>query len=141
MNNFKPSDKNSYDVGYGKPPVNTRFKKGNSGNPAGRPKGKANFATDLARALATKVTVNEGGRRVQKTKQAVAITQQVNKAVSGDTKAFQMVHIMLPILDPTVAPGVTPDLAVDREMAQRVAQRFAARSLKSNTGGSDDETK
>ena len=32
----------SYDVGYGKPPKATRFKKGQSGNPRGRPKGSRN---------------------------------------------------------------------------------------------------
>jgi hypothetical protein len=34
-----------YDVGYGKPPVQTRFRKGQSGNPKGRGKGSRNFAT------------------------------------------------------------------------------------------------
>lgn len=31
-----------YDVGYGKPPKDTRFKQGQSGNPKGRPKGSKN---------------------------------------------------------------------------------------------------
>jgi hypothetical protein len=31
--------KDDYDVGYGKPPQNTRFKKGQSGNPRGRAPG------------------------------------------------------------------------------------------------------
>ena len=31
---------NGYDVGYGKPPTATRFRKGTSGNPAGRPRRK-----------------------------------------------------------------------------------------------------
>jgi hypothetical protein len=32
----------SYEVGYGKPPVHSRFKPGRSGNPKGRPKGSQN---------------------------------------------------------------------------------------------------
>jgi hypothetical protein len=32
----------SYEVGYGKPPATTRFIKGKSGNPKGRPKGSRN---------------------------------------------------------------------------------------------------
>ena len=35
-----------------KPPVRSQFKKGQSGNPTGRPKGTRNFKTDLKDALA-----------------------------------------------------------------------------------------
>ena len=37
------ADKDDGKVGYGKPPINTRFKAGQSGNPKGRPKGKQNL--------------------------------------------------------------------------------------------------
>lgn len=35
---IRPND-TGYEVGYGKPPKSTRFKKGQSGNPGGRPRG------------------------------------------------------------------------------------------------------
>ena len=42
----------SYEVGYGKPPVRTRFQKGQSGNPKGFPKGEQKLKFVLLRLLA-----------------------------------------------------------------------------------------
>jgi phage terminase large subunit-like protein len=41
-----------YEVGYGKPPASSRFRKGQSGNRSGRPKGTKNLKTDLLEAFA-----------------------------------------------------------------------------------------
>ena len=38
-----------YEIGYGKPPKETRFKPGQSGNPRGRPKGAKNKKNDIPR--------------------------------------------------------------------------------------------
>lgn len=50
-------------IGYKKPPSKSRFRKGMSGNPRGRPKGSKNLATLMKRALSEKVAVHENGRR------------------------------------------------------------------------------
>ena len=39
------SSEQRYEVGRGKPPVHTRWKPGQSGNPGGRPKHSRNFGT------------------------------------------------------------------------------------------------
>src|SRR5438105_4983911 len=44
-------DAKTYEVGYGKPPVHTRFPKGVSGNPAGRPKGAKGLNTIVRERL------------------------------------------------------------------------------------------
>ncbi len=53
-----PSDKG----GRGAPPKDTRFKKGHSGNPAGRPKGSKNHQAIINQQLNEKVTISVGGR-------------------------------------------------------------------------------
>src|SRR4051812_4337181 len=55
-------DDRPYDVGYGRPPKATRFRKGQSGNPRGRPKGAQGLRSLLEAALAQQITVSEGGR-------------------------------------------------------------------------------
>ncbi|HTV56705.1 MAG TPA: DUF5681 domain-containing protein, partial [Terriglobia bacterium] len=75
-------------VGYGKPPENTRFKKGVSGNPKGRPKGSLNVANAFAKALREKVVIVEHGQRKSVTKFEAALKQLVNKAASGDLRAL-----------------------------------------------------
>ena len=49
-----------YAVGYGKPPVHTRFQKGKSGNPKGRPRGMKNMSTLLSTALSATIVVANG---------------------------------------------------------------------------------
>ena len=59
-----PSDKKGdYEVGYGKPPRNTRFQKGQSGNPSGRAPGNKNLKTLLIDTLNEPVVVTENGGR------------------------------------------------------------------------------
>jgi hypothetical protein len=80
-----------YEVGFGKPPKHTRFQKGRSGNPKGRPKGSKNIFALIRKILDTKVIAKgpEGSRFM--TMQEAAIRQLFNKAANGDLKAIQHV--------------------------------------------------
>jgi hypothetical protein len=73
-------------VGYGQPPMGTRFRKGQSGNPKGRPRGTKNLKTLLDQALKEKITVNENGRRKTISKAQAGMKQIANQVASGDTK-------------------------------------------------------
>ena len=90
-----PETPRDYVVGYGKPPVHSRFQKGRSGNPKGRPRGRRNMSTLLSATLNGWVTVVENGRRKKITKREAIVTQLVNKSASADLKATQIVLAML----------------------------------------------
>jgi hypothetical protein len=77
-----------YEVGRGKPPVHTRFKHGQSGNPKGRPKGMRNFRTDVQATLKTPVKVTCEGKRRKLSTQEAALLRLREKALSGDGRAL-----------------------------------------------------
>ena len=120
--------KPEYDVGYRKPPLASRFHKGQSGNPKGRAKGSENASTVLQRVANTTVTVTENGCRKTKSKLELAFTQVMNKAAGGDLQAINLFLRMLPMMGEAAEQGtVSPDLAADRDMARQIAARWAAR--------------
>lgn len=86
-----PEDKDDYDVGYGKPPKHAQFKKGQSGNPMGRPRGTKNFSTDLKEELAEAVQVTEGGIVRSISKQRALVKSTLNRAIAGNDRAAELV--------------------------------------------------
>jgi hypothetical protein len=82
---------NDYTIGRGKPPVDKQFKPGQSGNPAGRPKGSKNFETDFMEEMQVKIEIAESGVKQTVTKQRALIKRMINAALSGDAKHADMV--------------------------------------------------
>lgn len=78
------SEQQPEQVGYGRPPVSTRFKKGRSGNPKGRPR---NRRRDIPydTLLGQMVTVREDGRERRVTAAEAFILQLTKKGLEGDS--------------------------------------------------------
>jgi hypothetical protein len=77
-------------VGYGKPPKHSQFKKGQSGNPKGRPRGKRNMASLVAEVLAQKVTITANGKRKRVSSETALLLRLREKALGGDLRALQI---------------------------------------------------
>jgi len=80
-----------YEVGYKKPPKAGQFKKGQSGNPKGRPKGTQNVSTVVQKALCRKVTVTVNGKLHKTTVLEATLMATAAKGMGGDTKAAKLV--------------------------------------------------
>src|SRR5215207_5514202 len=75
-------------VGYRSPPVATRFKPGQSGNPSGRRKGSQNLRTLFDKILNEQISLRDG-ENVKKISKAEAILRSVVLgALRGDTRSL-----------------------------------------------------
>jgi Family of unknown function (DUF5681) len=107
--------KGVYTVGYGKPPLHSRFKPGNRANPAGRPRGAKGLKTILARMLDRRVVVTEDGKRRRLTKRELGFARLVDKFAEGDMSAAKLLvefELALERLAPD-APAERPALEQD----------------------------
>ena len=81
------SSNEDHSVGYCKPPKAHQFKKGQSGNPAGRKKGSRSLHEAAFAALMKRISVTEKGRKYTITKWDAACIQVANQAAAGVLKA------------------------------------------------------
>jgi hypothetical protein len=87
-----------YAIGYGKPPVHSRFRKGRSGNPGGRPRGKS-LATLLREALAETATIEVKGRRRRVSKGQAMVALLIDRAAEDDPRWMKLLLDLLQTLD------------------------------------------
>src|SRR4051812_15584935 len=82
------------EAGYGRPPASTRFRKGQSGNPRGRPRGRHKRAPYEA-VLGRTVTIREDGveRRVSAAEAFVLLLTK--RGLEGDGAAAQAAAAMI----------------------------------------------
>ena len=128
-------------VGYCNPPERTRFKKGQSGNPQGRPKGALNLATVLGRTMRERVVVNENGKRKSITKLEAAFKQLSNKAASGELKAVQLLSALVRSAEDRAVQATVSKSNLEEEVEEKVflgiLERFEA-ARKENQRGSNE---
>ena len=114
-----------YAVNYRKPPLHTRFKKGQSGNPRGRP--AKHLPALLIAALNEPVYVTTNGRRRRITKREAVIAQLVNKSASADLRATKMLIDMMKDIEKKAGVAAPPEPAPLSAADEEVVANFVAR--------------
>jgi len=121
-----PKTRRDYEVGYGKPPRDARFKEGQSGNPRGRPPGAKNLKTLLSEALNEPVVVAENGGHRKITKRQAIITQLVNRSATADLRAIKILLDMLRDIESQTEPA-SPETAAFTAADEKVIEQLRAR--------------
>ncbi|MDB5636732.1 MAG: hypothetical protein JWP51_1640 [Bradyrhizobium sp.] len=80
-----------YEVGFGRPPKDRRFKPGRSGNPRGRPKRRPTFKEDFNAELRERLLLRENGRERRLSKQRALIKALMALAIKGNVRAMTAV--------------------------------------------------
>jgi Family of unknown function (DUF5681) len=89
------SEDKPYKVGYKRPPMSGQFKKGQSGNPKGRPKARKSLNVIVEDVLSKKVVIREGGKTKKVTQLEALIRRVVVAGLKGDHRATDQVIKML----------------------------------------------
>jgi Family of unknown function (DUF5681) len=118
-------------VGYKHPPRANQFRPGQSGNPSGRPKGVRNFRSELREELSEVVTVRDGEREIQVSKQRALIKSLVAAAIEGNQRAAASV---LAICVRMLADA-DDDEAIDSVEDRDIVEAFSKRTKRAAAAG------
>ena len=123
------SSKGDYEIGRGKPPLHTRFKKGDGRKRPGRKRGSKNLRTIIMEAVNDPVTVTVEGRKRKISKLQATAMQLATKAATGDTRAIAKLLDWVDEIEaraeaarPSEYPLSDADLHVIREVHGRLWQ-------------------
>ena len=110
-----------YEVGYGRPPIATRFAAGNRANPSGRPRGSKSLGAVLQDIMRQKITVSEHGKTRRIPTLEVILRRLASDAMRSDPAAVKLlISLVDRYADSTVtAPRFNDLLAEDMAILAR----------------------
>jgi hypothetical protein len=127
-----------YKIGFKRPPKASQFKKGQSGNPRGRPKGARNLKTDLAEELGERIGITVQGTRRRLTQQQALLKSLVTSAIKGNPRSAALVlNMIYRLFESEQNAQQLPDLSPqDEKMLEAFVKEEKAKSTKSKGGKS-----
>jgi hypothetical protein len=91
----RDSDEETYCVGYCRPPLHSRFRPGQSGNPKGRAKQSRNLPTIVKQVLSEHMQLREGGRFRRMPAMEALVRTLLARSFKGDPKSLASLVVLL----------------------------------------------
>ena len=127
-----------YEVGYGKPPRATQFKRGQSGTPSGRPKAAKGINTIVCESLTQKVSVRTANGEKRITRIEAVLHKTVEQAMKGNPRALAELIRLYGAAVPEPRPDTPHDHAAEEDLAAAdVAILQAYQQLMAGENGHD----
>lgn len=121
----KPKNKptGDYAVGWCKPPPDGQFKKGESGNPKGRPKGAKSNKTLFKENFETKQSLTLNGKAAKLTAMELSYKQIAQKASAGDIRFIKLALALAAQFSENRTDVSTADLEVDLALLEEFVKK------------------
>ncbi len=131
------SDRETYAVGYGRPPLHSRFKPGQSGNPKGRPKQSRNMRSIVKQVLSEDMQIREGGRLRRMPAMEALVRTVLARSFKGDPKALASLIVLMRQSGLSESDENSADLLHGPEYEEIIAD-FLARNGVGDPASDDD---
>jgi hypothetical protein len=92
---YRADDEKPYCVGYGRPPAETRFKPGVSGNPKGRRKKTPSFSEVTEQVLNEQIELRTGDRLLRMSNRQALVRSAIRQALNGKPRLLSVLPAIM----------------------------------------------
>jgi hypothetical protein len=126
-------DNSVSEVGFGKPPIASQFRKGRSGNPKGRPKQSPNVRNEMRDTFLQPIVIKREGKTKTVSATNAVLQKTFQAALNGDPRAAALVYKLLERYLPDQDTGnhdlsESDNLIVDQALQRLLVRRTHAES-------------
>jgi hypothetical protein len=124
----------SYRVGYGRPPPETRFKPGVSGNPKGRRKKVPSFSEVTEQVLNKTIEMRMGDRLLRMSNREALVHSAIRQALTGKPRLLTVLPAIMRYERESLQGQADADLNLAAEDEAVLADYFARQGATENSG-------